>query len=146
MGRLHGRGDRWAGLYLEEGHGAQWRQGCSFSPWLVPCGAATAVLGDAAGGGGGALHSTCCRLPLVPTGLTAPARQWTESTAALEWLERGCSQQTETGIWAERRFRTKAWVPPRRQGLRGKEMRTIQERREVQEHPSSSGHSLKWLG
>lgn len=106
MWRLQGRGDRRAELYVEEEYWAQRRQGCSCSPSLVPRGAATVVLGW-----GGGLPSQLAAA-LVPTGLTAPARQWTESTAALEWLERGCSQQTETGIWAERRFRTKAWVSP----------------------------------
>ena len=144
-GRLHGRGNRRAGLSSISGS-----KGAAAHPPPCRAGAATALLGVRVCEGGGGFPVRLLMLLLlllVPTGLTAPARQWTKSTAAMEWFENGLSQQTETGIWAERRLRTKAWVSPLRQGLRGKEMRTIQvRRRKVQEHPLSSGHSTKWLG
>lgn len=75
-----------------------------------------------------------------------PARQWTVDSCP-GMVENGCSQQTETGLWVEHRFKTKTWVSPLRQGLKRKERRTIQERkREVQRHPSSSGQGPKWRG
>lgn len=94
-------------------------------------------------GGGNGRGSPVSLLLLVPTGITAlPDSE--QSTAARGMLENGCSQQTETGLWVEHKFRTKAWVSPLRQGLKRKERKTIQERRrEVQRHPSSSGQGPK---
>lgn len=127
-------GETWEGSTRGDGAlGFTWKRNTQLNEsriqLLAPTGAMWGCHGSARAGRGGSQVSSLLLplLLLVPTGPTAPARQWTESTAAQEWFKSG-SQQTETGIWAEHRFRTKAWVSPLRQGLRVKEMRRIQER------------------
>lgn len=105
MGRLQRRGDSKIVLLLDKQHfrllSARMLLLHTHSTLHAMHGCHHSVLGDSS-----------LLLLLVPSGLTAPARQWTESTAATEWYKNGCSQMTETGIGAEHRFRSKAWVSP----------------------------------